>query len=133
MDGHIHDQDLEVRPIKVQIVNEQRAPVERRSNMQSFNPSTQPQSICPQSDRRIRVVINVVATNQAQAGVVYLCKDQAAALGVVAAFTNGGSFTSGGASVIGAGTFELVGTGDIWMVSTGPSNYTVGVIAEYES
>lgn len=122
------DADQAAKPIKVQVVPVEQAPVERRSNPATFVPSTVPAPILPLSNKRIHAVVSVAQVNTGQTGIVYLCKDQAAALNVAA-----GNYVGGAAAAVGPGTFELVGTGEWWLVSTGPSNYLVGVIGEYDT
>lgn len=120
-----HDQ-ASSPPVRVVVVNDtQQAPVERRTNLASFVPSTTPQMILPLSNKRIHAVISVVVTGTGQTGNAFLTKDQAGALQVSATYNAG--------SIIGPGTFEVVGTGEMWLVSSGSTNFTVGVIAEYES
>jgi hypothetical protein len=114
----------QVAPVKVQIVNDQRAPVERRSQLSTYVPSATPFCILPLSNKRIQAIVSVVPIATGNTGQAYITKDQAGALQVSATYNAG--------AIIGPGTFTMVGTGELWLVSNGTTNYLVSVIAEYE-
>lgn len=113
-----------VPPVKVTIVNEQRAPVERRTQLSTYVPSTVPTEILPLSNKRIQAIINVVPVSTGNTGQAFITKAQADALQVSASYNAG--------SIVGPGSFTIVGTGQLWLVASGATNYVVGVIAEYE-
>jgi hypothetical protein len=119
------DAETAAKPIKVQIVPTETAPVERRSTTTSFVPGA-PQQILPLSNKRIQAVISVVAIATGNTGNAFLCKDAASAKDVLSGNNNSGS-------ILGAGTFTVVGTGEWWLASTGATNLLVGVVAEYET
>ena len=118
------DTDQTVTPIKVQIVNTQAAPVERRSTMRSYVPGA---AVCiiPLSNKRIHTIVNVVATSTGNTGQAFLANSQADA--------NQASATYNAGSIIGPGEFEMVTTGEVWLSANGTTNYVVGVISEYEA
>jgi hypothetical protein len=125
MPTYPRDDESYSKPIDVRIVNDvQTAPIERRTNMATFVPSATPTCILPYSNKRIHAIINVVATGTGNTGFAFFTKDQADALQVSATYNAG--------SIIGPGQFEVVGTGEFWLVASGATNFTVGVISEYE-
>lgn len=120
-----HDAVDAQKPIKVVVVNDtQTAPVERRSIPVSFTPSVNPVCILPLSNKRIHAVISVVPVSTGNTGLAFLVNNQSGAQNVSATYNAG--------AILGPGTFDVVGTGDWWLVSNGPTNYVVGVIGEYE-
>lgn len=120
------DSELAAKPIKVEVVNTQTAPVERRSTMRSYVPGVgAPVCIIPLSNKRIHTIINVVATSTGNTGQAFLANSQADA--------NQASATYNAGSIIGPGEFEMVTTGEIWLSANGVTNYVVGVISEYEA
>jgi len=112
-------------PLKVQIVEEKRAPQHIVGIPTSYVPvaatrDTPPECILQYSERRKRAVISVVGT------------------GVVAFGTNpnnmitGIGTRAGGAQVQGPVTFELQSTNDWYISLVSGANTTVNVIAETE-
>jgi len=112
-----------VKPIQVQIVATETAQRERRTTVISYVPPVagtgQPVCILPLSNKRIHAIISVTGV-----GTAYICTSQAQALNVTTIYNAG--------AIVGPGTFELVGTGEFWLVSSA-AGVIVGVIAEYES
>lgn len=104
-------------PIKVVVVNEQKAPVERRSVAVSFTVAQVPVNIAPYSDKRIQLTLSVTGAN------AFLCTSQAQAGQVTNTYNSGAALTTG--------VYTLVGTGEFWLVAS-QGNVVVGVIAEYE-
>ena len=104
-------------PILVQVVNEQTAPVERRSVPVSFTVNQVPVNIAPYSNKRIKLILSVTAVN------VFLCTSQAQALQVTTTYNAG--------AALAVGVYELVGSGEFWLVAS-QGTPLVGVIAEYE-
>ncbi len=104
-------------PILVQVVNEQTAPVERRSIPATFNVGQNPINIAPYSDKRIHIILSVLAVN------AFLCTSQAQAGQVTSTYNAG--------AALAVGVYELVGSGEFWLVAS-QGNVVVGVIAEYE-
>jgi hypothetical protein len=120
-----HDAVDAEKPIKVVVVNDvQSAPVERRSTLVTFVPNTTPVCILPYSNKRIHAVISVVPIATGNTGQAFLTKDQSGALNVSSTYNAG--------AMVGPGSFDVVGTGEWWLVSNGVTDYTVSVIAEYE-
>lgn len=119
------DAEAAAKPVKVQIVPVETAPVERRTNMGTFTPGLVPQMIAGLSNKRIQLIINVVTAFTGNTGLAFLCKDYASAQDAAKGNNNSGS-------ILGPGTFTAVGTGEFWIVSTGVTNDLVGAIAEYE-
>jgi hypothetical protein len=120
------DEETASKPIRVQIVPVETAPIERRSNLTSFTPSTTMQQILPLSNKRIQAVISVVTIATGNTGNAFLCKDAASAKDAAQGYNNSGV-------ILGPSTFTVVGTGEFWLVSNGATNLLVGVVAEYES
>jgi hypothetical protein len=104
-------------PILVQVVNEQTAPVERRSVPVSFSVGQVPVNIAPFSNKRIKLILSVTGAN------VFLCTSQAQALQVSTTYNAGAALVTG--------VYELVGSGEFWIVAS-QGTVVVGVIAEYE-
>lgn len=119
------DAETASKPVKVQIVQEEKAPVERRTNMATFIPGAVPQNILGLSNKRIQAIINVVPIATGNTGQAFLLKDYAAGQQVASGYEGTGS-------ILGPGTFTVVGTGEFWLAATGLTNYAVGVVAEYE-
>jgi hypothetical protein len=107
----------QTEPILVQVVNEQTAPVERRSIPVSFNVGQAPINIAPYSNKRIKLILSVTAVN------AFLCTSQAQAGQVTTTYNAG--------AALAVGVYELVGTGEFWIIAS-QGNVVVGVIAEYE-
>lgn len=107
----------QVDPILVQVVNEQTAPVERRSVPVTFNVGQVPVNIAPYSNKRIKLILSVTAVN------AFLCTSQAQAGQVTVTYNAG--------AALAIGVYELVGSGEFWLAAS-QGNVVVGVIAEYE-
>jgi hypothetical protein len=111
------------KPIAVQIIEVEKAQKERRSIPMTYTPPiagvAPPVCILPLSNKRIHAIISVTGV-----GVANLCTSQAQASQVTTTYNAG--------AVIGPGSFELVGTGEFWLI-TAASGVLVSVVAEYDS
>lgn len=104
-------------PVKVQIVQEEKAPVERRTVPVTVNVGQVPIPVAPLSNKRIQCILSVTAAN------VFLCTSQSQAQQVSTTY-------AAGAQLI-AGVYTLQGTGEFWLVAS-QGNVPVGIISEYE-
>jgi hypothetical protein len=110
------------KPIPVQIVATETAQRERRTIPMTYTPPiasvtpSGPVCILPLSNKRIHAVISVTGV-----GVAYLCTSQSQAMNVTATYNAG--------AIIGPGTFDIVGSGELWLVAVA-AGVIVGVIAE---
>jgi hypothetical protein len=102
---------------KVEVVNTQTAPLERRSVPVSFSVGQVPQLIAPLSNKRIQLILSVTGAN------AFLCTSQSQA-GQVSSTYNAGA-------ALQPGVYTLMGTGEFWIVAS-QGTVVVGVIAEYE-
>lgn len=114
-------QNGEVKPIPVQIVKEARQPTTIVGAPRTFNLTSAPIDILPESRRRVRAVVSVVGT------------------GVVAFGNNSGTMASAvatsmgiGALVQGPANFELQSTNVWYAMLVSGANTTVSVIPETE-
>jgi hypothetical protein len=118
-----HTAEDAAKPIPVQIIEVEKAQKERRSIPMTYVPpvvgASSPVCILPLSNKRIHAIVSVTGV-----GVANLCTSQAQALQVTATYNAG--------AIIGPGTFELVGTGEFWLIASA-TGVLVSVIAEYES
>lgn len=121
--------EREEKPIKVQIVEERRAPIHVVGIPRTYTPLTLatlqaagaiPESILPFSMRRSRALISIVGT-----GVVVFGTNPADIM-------NGAGTRAAGAYVQGPALFELNGTNEWYIALASGAATTVSVVSENE-
>lgn len=105
-------------PIRVKVVQEEQAPVERSTIPASYAVGQTPVLIAPYSNRRIKCILSVTGAN------VFICTSQAQAQNVTTTYNAGAALVQG--------VYELIGTGEFWLVAS-QGTTVVGVISEYET